>query len=213
MTKTGLILRDVSLSIGGRTLLHGLSLEIAPGEIVTLMGESGSGKSSLIAYICGSLDTEFSANGSITLEGQDIGSLPIERRRIGVMFQDDVLFAHMSVGENLAFAVPQGIAKAERLRRIREALIEAELEGFADRDPATLSGGQKARVALMRALLAEPRAMLLDEPFSKLDTTLRERVRNFTFTTIERRNIPALLVTHDLNDKSGNVIILRSSNS
>ncbi len=213
MTSTGLILKDVHLGIGGRTLLNGLSLEIAPGEIVTLMGESGSGKSSLIAYICGSLDAEFDVAGSITLEEQDIVSLPIERRRIGVMFQDDVLFAHMSVGENLAFAVPKGIGKAERQRRVDDALVEAELEGFAARDPATLSGGQKARVALMRALLAEPRAMLLDEPFSRLDATLRERVRNFAFTTIKRRNIPALLVTHDLQDKTDRVITLGTANN
>lgn len=213
MTCTGLILKDVQLAIGGRTLLQGLSLAIAPGEIVTLMGESGSGKSSLIAYICGSLDSEFDVAGSIMLEGQDIGPLPIERRRIGVMFQDDVLFAHMSVGENLAFAVPKGIAKAERQKRVNDALVEAELEGFAGRDPATLSGGQKARVALMRALLAEPRAMLLDEPFSRLDATLRERVRNFVFNTIRRRNIPALLVTHDVQDSTERVITLQIINN
>ncbi|PXW78193.1 putative thiamine transport system ATP-binding protein [Blastomonas natatoria] len=208
MTSAGLILNDVRLAIGGRTLFDGLCLCIAPGEIVTLMGESGSGKSSLIAYICGSLDTEFDVRGSVTLDGQDMGPLPIERRRIGVMFQDDVLFAHMSVGENLAFAVPPGVTRSERQTRVNDALVEADLDGFAARNPATLSGGQKARVALMRALLAEPRAMLLDEPFSRLDATLRERVRNFAFSTIKRRNIPALLVTHDRQDKSDHVITL-----
>jgi putative thiamine transport system ATP-binding protein len=175
---------------------------------VTLMGASGSGKSSLIAYICGSLDTNFDAHGEIMLDGYEIGRLPIERRRIGVLFQDDMLFAHMSVGENLAFAVPAGVTRSERQSRVSEALVEAELGGFEARDPATLSGGQKARVALMRAILAEPRAMLLDEPFSRLDATLRERVRSFTFTTISRRNIPALLVTHDLQDQSDRVITL-----
>jgi putative thiamine transport system ATP-binding protein len=208
MTHAGLILKDVRLAVGGRALLEGLTLSIAPGEIVTLMGPSGSGKSSLIAYICGSLDTNFDAHGEIVLNGHDISRLPIEQRRVGVLFQDDMLFAHMSVGENLAFAVPAGVTRSERQSRVSEALVEAELEGFEARNPATLSGGQKARVALMRAILAEPRAMLLDEPFSRLDATLRERVRSFTFTTISRRNIPALLVTHDLQDKSDRVITL-----
>ncbi len=208
MTSAGLVLDDIRLAIGGRALLDGLSLSIAPGEIVTLMGESGSGKSSLIAYISGSLDSAFNARGSVMLDGQDMEPLPIERRQIGVMFQDDVLFAHMSVGENLAFAVPPGVTRSERQMRVNDTLEEAELAGFGARDPTTLSGGQKARVALMRALLAEPRAMLLDEPFSRLDATLRERVRNFAFTMIKRRNIPALLVTHDLQDKSDRVITL-----
>jgi putative thiamine transport system ATP-binding protein len=208
MTHAGLILKDVRLAVGGRALLEGLNLCIAPGEIVTLMGASGSGKSSLIAYICGSLDTNFDAQGEIMLDGHEIGRLPIEQRRIGVLFQDDMLFAHMSVGENLAFAVPAGVTRSERQSRVSEALVEAELGGFEARDPATLSGGQKARVALMRAILAEPRAMLLDEPFSRLDASLRERVRGFAFTTISQRNIPALLVTHDLQDQSERVITL-----
>jgi putative thiamine transport system ATP-binding protein len=204
----GLILKDIRLAVGGRILLDGLSVCIAPGEIVTLMGESGSGKSSLIAYICGSLDTQFDARGIVTLDGQDMIELPIERRRIGVLFQDDMLFGHMSVGENLAFAVPAGVNRRERHALVSQALNEAELGGFEARKPNTLSGGQKARVALMRALLAEPRAILLDEPFSRLDSNLRERVRKFTFTTIKRRNIPALLVTHDLQDKSDRMFTL-----
>jgi putative thiamine transport system ATP-binding protein len=208
MTNAGLILKDVRLAIGDRTLLDGLNFCIAPGEILTLMGESGSGQSSLIAYICGSLDANFDASGAVMLDGQDMCALPIERRRVGVLFQDDMLFGHMSVGENLAFALPAGVKRSERHARVSEALIEAELGGFESRDPSTLSGGQKARVALMRALLAEPRAILLDEPFSRLDSSLRERVRNFAFTTITRRNIPALLVTHDVQDKSDRLITL-----
>ena len=208
ITDSGLTLAQIRLTIDGRVLLDNLNLTVAPGEIVTLMGSSGSGKSSLIAYICGSLDPAFDAIGEVMLNGVDVIPLPIEKRRIGVLFQDDLLFAHMSVGENLAFAVPQNVSRSERRARVSAALAEAELEGFEARDPATLSGGQKSRVSLMRALLAEPQAMLLDEPFSRLDAALRDRIRSFTVQTIVARKIPALLVTHDDQDVSGRVIRL-----
>ena len=208
ITDSGLTLAQIRLTIDGRVLLDNLNLTVAPGEIVTLMGSSGSGKSSLIAYICGSLDPAFDAIGEVMLNGVNVIPLPIEKRRIGVLFQDDLLFAHMSVGENLAFAVPQGVPRSERRARVSAALAEAELKGFEARDPATLSGGQKARVSLMRALLAEPQAMLLDEPFSRLDAALRDRIRSFTVQTIVARKIPALLVTHDDQDVSGRVIRL-----
>ena len=206
--ESGLRLGNIRLAIDKRVLLDGLHLDVTRGEIVTLMGSSGSGKSSLIAYICGSLDPAFAATGEVMLNGVNVIPLPIERRRIGVLFQDDLLFAHMSVGENLAFAVPQDVSRSERRARVSAALAEAELEGFEARDPATLSGGQKSRVSLMRALLAEPQAMLLDEPFSRLDAALRERIRSFTVQTIVARKIPALLVTHDDQDVLGRVIRL-----
>ncbi len=204
----GLVLTDITLSIGGRTLIDRLNLSVAPGQILGLMGPSGSGKSSLVAYLCGALDHRFEASGSVALDGVAIEHLPIERRRFGVLFQDDILFAHMTVGENLAFAVARNIGRATRRARVEQALAEAELNGFADRDPATLSGGQRARVALMRAMLAEPRALLLDEPFARLDPSLRERMRQFAFATIVARGIPALLVTHDLQDIPGSVLDL-----
>jgi len=116
-----------------------------------------------------------------------------------MLFQDDLLFAHMSVAENLLFAVPPG-ARAQRLASVAQALQDMGMDGFADADPATLSGGQRARVALMRALLARPQALLLDEPFARLDTGLRERVRALVFALVRQRQIPALLVTHDEAD-------------
>lgn len=204
----GLSLRNLSMAIAGRPLLAIEALEVAPGEIVTLMGPSGSGKSSLIAFLCGALDPAFEARGEVVLNGRPLAGLPLEQRRIGVLYQDDLLFAHLSVAENLAFAVPQRAPRAERRRWVEAALLEAELEGFGPRDPATLSGGQKARVALMRALLAEPEALLLDEPFSKLDAALRARVRDFTFATIRRRGLPAILVTHDHEDNAGRALLL-----
>ena len=129
---------------------------------------------------------------------QALDALPPERRRTGILFQDDLLFPHLSVGGNLAFALPPGVrGRTERRARIERALSDADLAGFADRDPATLSGGQRARVALMRTLLAEPRALLLDEPFGRLDAALRDEIRRFVFDHARSRGLPVLLVTHD----------------
>ncbi len=185
-----------SLSTDQAQLLQGVSLQVAPGDIHTVMGASGSGKSSLLAAICGTLPPGLHFRGSVSLQGRRIDTLPTERRRVGILFQDDLLFAHMTVAENLLFAVPAGPAAARRLR-VAAGLADLELADFADANPATLSGGQRARVALMRALLAEPQALLLDEPFSRLDAALRERVRHFVFDLVRKRQIPALMVTHD----------------
>lgn len=198
--KPGLELRHVSLAIGGETLIRDLSLIVRPCEIVTVMGPSGSGKSSLLSYIGGHLEPAFDAGGRIYLNDADITHLPPHRRRAGILFQDALLFPHMSVGENLSFGLPSGLSRGDRRARIEAALREAELDGFADRDPATLSGGQRARVALMRTLLAEPDVLLLDEPFSKLDADLRDRFRLFVFDHAVARDLPMLMVTHDPSD-------------
>jgi len=184
------------ISTAQGNLVDGLDLEVEPGAIHTVMGASGSGKSSLLAAICGTLPPELHFSGSIVLGGRRIDGLPPERRRVGILFQDDLLFAHMTVAENLLFAVPSGPA-ADRRDRVAAGLADLELSAFADTNPATLSGGQRARVALMRALLAEPLALLLDEPFSRLDALLRVRVRQFVFDLVRKRRIPALMVTHD----------------
>ena len=138
-----------------------------------------------------------------------MGGVPPEQRRIGRLFQDDLLFPHLSVAENLLFGMPRG-PRATRLAKVEAALAEAELPGFGPRPPHTLSGGQRARVALMRALVAEPRAMLLDEPFNKLDAELRKAMRDFVFAHIAMRGIPCLMVTHDRADvpANGRVLLL-----
>lgn len=188
-----------------RTLLRDLRLEVPPGGILTLMGPSGSGKSSVLGAIAGTLSSvaegaqALSFQGSVRLDGVDLHTLPTARRGVGLLFQDDLLFAHLNVAENLLFAVPPG-ARAERLAQVQQALEEAGLPGYGERDPATLSGGQRARVALMRALLARPRALLLDEPFSRLDAALREQFRPFVFEHVRARRIPVVLVTHDAAD-------------
>ena len=134
------------------------------------------------------------------LQGEDITGLPAHRRRLGILFQDDLLFPHLSVAGNLAFGLAPGGGRRARRARIEAALAEIGLEGFADRDPATLSGGQKARVALMRMLLAEPRALLLDEAFSGLDAARRAQVRALVFERARARGLPVLMVTHDAAD-------------
>ena len=197
----GLRLVAVRLRVGGSDLLAGFDLEVGPGAVTTVMGPSGCGKSSLLSWICGTLEPAFEASGEIWLDGVAIHELPPERRRVGILFQDDLLFPHLSVGENLGFALPPAVrGRRERRARVEAALAEAGLVGFARRDPATLSGGQRARVALMRTLLAEPRALLLDEPFGKLDRALRDRFRRFVFEHARAAGLPTLLVTHDEAD-------------
>ncbi|MCX7348514.1 MAG: ATP-binding cassette domain-containing protein [Alphaproteobacteria bacterium] len=203
-------LEDVSISLAGRPLIAPLSLAVAPGETVTLMGASGAGKSTLLAFIAGDLDNPFAATGCVSLDGIALNGLPPERRRIGRLFQDDLLFPHLTVSENLLFGMPRG-ARPERLAKVEAALAEAELVGLGDRPPHTLSGGQRARVALMRALVAAPHAMLLDEPCNKLDAELRQTMRSFVFEHIAARRIPCLMVTHDAGDvpAKGRLLLLK----
>jgi len=196
---TGLALQNVVVRLNGRDLLS-LSENIAPGEILTVMGPSGSGKSSLLAYVGGFLDSNFQATGQILLNGEDLTNQPAHERHTGILFQDPLLFPHMSVGENLLFAIPASVKGPDRHQQAEQALGQAGLEEFFDRDPATLSGGQKARVALMRVLVSQPRALLLDEPFSKLDAGRRDQIRRFVFDEAKRQNLPILLVTHDEAD-------------
>lgn len=207
-----LTLSDVGIMRGDEVLIRPFSLSIAAGETVTLMGASGTGKSTLLAFVAGDLEAPFTAEGTVSLEGRDLDGVPPERRRIGRLFQDDLLFPHLTVAENILFGMPRG-PREERLKRVEAALAEADLEGFGPRPPHTLSGGQRARVALMRALVAEPRAMLLDEPFNKLDAELREAMRDFVFAHIAMRRIPCLMVTHDRADvpEKGRVLLLKQA--
>ena len=194
-----LILDLRTLRTPQRVLLRSLRLSVAPGCVHTLMGPSGSGKSSLLAALCGTLPEGLHFDGSVQLAGRRIDRLPPQARRVGMLFQDDLLFPHMTVRENLLFALPAGPA-AVREAAVRQILADVEMDAFAQANPATLSGGQRARVALARALLAQPLALLLDEPFSRLDMALRERMRSLVFGLVRARKIPALLVSHDLAD-------------
>lgn len=197
-SESGLTLSALEVSVGGTCLL-GLSGHIAPGEVLTLMGPSGVGKSALLAALTGTLPSGLSRSGTAMLDGVDITALPPERRRLGILFQESLLFPHLSVAGNLAFALAPG-PRAQRRAAIETALEEVGLPGFGPRDPATLSGGEQARVALMRTLLAEPHALLLDEPFSRLDGPRRAAIRALTFARARARGLPVLMVTHDAED-------------
>nr|WP_246206526.1 ATP-binding cassette domain-containing protein [Propylenella binzhouense] len=193
-------LEAVRIRLAGRLLLA-VDAAVPPGAILTVMGPSGSGKSTLLAFVAGFLDPAFSAEGGVILDGEDVTRLRPERRGIGLLFQDSLLLPHLSVAGNLLLGLPPRIRGRRARRRLAaEALAGIGLAGFAEADPATLSGGQKARVALMRTLLAEPHALALDEPFSGLDAALRGQMRDLVFGEIRRRRLPALLVTHDPAD-------------
>ena len=190
-------LDELTLSLGGRVMAR-LSLTVAPAQVVTIMGPSGCGKSSVLLAIAGALPPAFVVSGRVRLNGAEVLPLPAHARRIGLLFQDDILFPHLSVAGNLGFGVPR--AAPDRAARIETALEAAGLSGMGGRDPATLSGGQRARVALMRTLLADPLALLLDEPFAKLDADLRTQMRDFVFERARAHGVPVLMVTHDAED-------------
>ncbi|MBL0447948.1 ATP-binding cassette domain-containing protein [Aeromonas caviae] len=201
----------LTLFLDGAPLLTLPPLRVAPGEVLTLMGPSGCGKSSLLAALAGVLPPggPIRLTGDILLGAHRLTPLPPQERGVGILFQDDLLFAHLTVAENLMFGMPAHLkGMAARQTRAREALTEVGLEAQADKLPGALSGGQKARVSLLRALLAEPRALLLDEPFSRLDKPLRAAFRELVFAQIKALAIPAILVTHDEDDAPGTILQL-----
>ncbi|SEL35582.1 ATP-binding cassette domain-containing protein [Jannaschia helgolandensis] len=195
----GLTIQNIEICRNGLPLLA-VDAHVRPGDVLTLMGPSGSGKSTLLSAIMGDLAPAFRATGHVLLDGRDLTDMPPEARHIGILYQDPLLFPHLDVAANLAFGLPRGGTRKARRDTVTAALAEIGLQGYGPRDPATLSGGQAARVALMRTLLSKPCALLLDEPFSKLDDGLRDQIRKLVFDRIRAVGIPALLVTHDKAD-------------
>lgn len=190
--------KDLTIMLpGGEALVSDMSFRIEPGEVLVLMGPSGSGKSSILAWLTGTADPRLRSSGDVWLGDSLISALPTEHRRLGLMLQQDYLFPHMNVRENLLFGL-RGGSRTQRLRLVQESLNDAGLGNMELRDPATLSGGQRARVSLLRTLLSNPCALLLDEPFSRLDSAMREQIRRFTWDNAA--SLPVLLVTHDLSD-------------
>ena len=176
-------------------LLQGVNLQVAPGQTVALLGPSGSGKSTLLKIIAG---LEWPESGSVWLDGQDISDWPPEKRRLALMFQDFALFPHLNLQDNVAFGlVEQGMGRAAAREKAQALLQRFGLGGRGAERVDTLSGGEQQRVALGRALITQPRALLLDEPFSALDAELRVSLREEFARHIAEHGMRALLVTHD----------------
>ncbi len=183
---------------GTYTALDGVSLRVARGELVALLGPSGCGKTTLLRLLAG-LETPDA--GSILMDGVDVTHTPAAARNVGLVFQHYALFEHMTVFENVAFGLRvRGAPKARVRERVRQLLAHVRLDGFADRPPSQLSGGQRQRVALARALAAEPRVLLLDEPFGALDARVRQELRSWLRRLHADTQVTTILVTHDRED-------------
>ena len=180
---------------GGTPILRGIDLDIHAGELFFLLGPSGCGKSTLLRILAGLIEPD---SGSIRFDSDDILSLPPEKRRAAMVFQNYALWPHLTVYENVAFA-PRNARLGDRQTAaiVSGALKVVELEEFAQRKPPSLSGGQQQRVALARALAADPRLLLLDEPLSNLDARLRDAMRGKIKHICKTRRLTALYVTHD----------------
>ena len=184
-----------------KPFIKNLNLKIKNGNILCVFGKSGVGKSSLINIIAGTTEDNLLFEGEIILDGKILNNIPIEKRKIGLLLQEGALFPHLTVEQNIYFGMNRKLKSKEKLFLIDENLKKANMDGFQNRYPHTLSGGQKARIACLRALLSEPKALLLDEPFSSLDPEHRNTFRNFVIDKVKESKIPCLIVTHDETDK------------
>jgi thiamine transport system ATP-binding protein len=187
--------RDVTVRFDDRSVLDALSLRVDRGEVVALLGPSGSGKSTLLRVIAGIIAPD---TGTIVLDGVDVSALPTHRRSIGMVFQDEQLFPHLTVAENVAFGLRmQGIEPRPRRERVTELLALVGLAGFADRRIDGLSGGERKRVALARSLAPRPAVLLLDEPLTGLDRELHDRLAVEVRDILHSAGVTAVWVTHD----------------
>ena len=186
---------DLHVVLDGQPILRGIGLEVRDGEFVSLLGPSGCGKSTMLKTVAGLLPV---AEGGIFLGDREVTGVPTHRRGTVVLFQDLRMFPHMTAGENVAFPLKmRGGSRKERTRLASEYLKKVHLEGREDQPVSKMSGGQQQRVALARALAAEPKLLLLDEPFSALDENLREDMRLLVKRLQREFGITTVMVTHD----------------
>lgn len=192
--------KNVSLGYGATIVVQNVSMRLAQGEIGCLLGPSGCGKTTLLRAIAG---FEPVRAGQIDLQGQTVAevaqSVPPQLRDIGMVFQDHALFPHLNVGENVGFGLHR-MPKAQRAARVQEMLALVGLQGMGQRWPHELSGGQQQRVALARALAPKPSLLLMDEPFSSLDTSMRESIAREVRAILKQAKATVLMVTHDQNE-------------
>ncbi|WP_152188681.1 ABC transporter ATP-binding protein [Georgenia satyanarayanai] len=190
----GLEVREAVLTYpGGPTAVDGVSIEVPSGEVLALLGPSGCGKSSLLRAVAG---LEPLTSGRVRWDGDDLAGVPVHRRGFGLMFQDGQLFPHRDVAGNVAYGIA-GLPRSEREARVTELLRLVGLGGYGARPVTTLSGGEQQRVALARALAPRPRLLLLDEPLSSLDRSLREHLAGELRDIIHATGTTAVYVTHD----------------
>lgn len=195
MTSARLAVSDLSLGYDRQVFLRGIDLRVGAGEIVAILGPSGSGKSTLLSTIAGVVPAD---EGTIVVDGRDVTRAPIHERGVGLIFQEPLLFPHLDVGRNIAYGLRRhGVGRAEAARRASELLTWLGLDGYESRRINELSGGQAQRVALARALAPRPAVLGLDEPFSALDTELRQRLAVEVAAMIRESGVAALHVTHD----------------
>lgn len=196
MQNTLLSLQHISKDFGEGDVLRDISLDVARGEFVTLLGASGCGKTTTLRIISG---LETPDEGTVLLDGRDVTALPPERRPVNTVFQSYALFPHMNVEKNVAYGLRvRRMDKASIEKRVREMLELVQMADFAKRMPSQLSGGQRQRIAIGRALITDPDILLMDEPFSSLDALTREHLQTTVLSLWQRRRPTCVLVTHNV---------------
>ena len=195
MKKVSVQCRNLRLSYGRTEVLKDVNLDIEPGEFFALLGPSGSGKSTLLRLIAGFNPHQ---HGELLIDGHDVTGQPPWARNVGMVFQNYALWPHLSVWDNVAFGlVERKSDKATIKSKVGAALETVGLQGYAERRPNQLSGGQQQRVALARTIVIEPQVLLLDEPLSNLDKTLRVQMRQELLAMQRRLGLTTIFVTHD----------------
>ena len=198
MTVDVLVVADVRVAFDDTVVLDGVTLRVADGELVALLGASGSGKSTLLRVIAGLVPPDA---GTVTIDDADVTDVPTHRRSVGMVFQDEQLFPHLSVGDNVGYGLKMaGVPPDGRRRRVAELLDLVGLDGFARRDVGGLSGGEAKRVALARSLAPEPKVLLLDEPLTGLDRELHDRLMVEVAAILRRVGTTSVWVTHDADE-------------
>ena len=193
-----LFLTDINVELGKKHILKNVSLEVKTGQLISLLGSSGCGKSTLLKTVAGIIEP---SSGDVLIDGKSVLGVPVHRRGAVIVFQDLRLFPHMTVAENVEFALKMSGMKKQQYREIaREQLAKVRLEGLEDRRISQISGGQMQRVALARAFAVRPSVMLLDEPFSSLDEELRLEMGNLLLELQRESELTTVLVTHDTQE-------------